>query len=48
VTPLRAVARTAASRVDGAAAPLREARRALHRLEKADAAGPAANWLSKT
>lgn len=48
VTHLRAVARTAASRVDGAALPLREARRAMHRLEKANAAAPTANWLHKT
>ena len=43
---LRAVARTAVSRVDAATTPLRDARRAMHRLEKT-AATPTANWLHK-
>lgn len=40
VTHLRAVAYTTASRVDAAAAPLREARRTVHRWEKAAAEMP--------
>jgi predicted nucleotidyltransferase len=43
---LRAVARMAATRIDGAAVPMREARRALHRHTKSiESAGP--NWLTK-
>jgi hypothetical protein len=45
VAHLRAVARLAAARVDRAAAPLREARRAMHRLDKSAAAVP---WLGKS
>ena len=37
---LRAVARMAAAHIDGAAAPVREARRALHRHTKAAASAP--------
>jgi hypothetical protein len=46
VTHLRAVARIAASRVDAAAGPMREARRALHRHSKSIEAGTP-NWLAK-
>ena len=46
VTHLRAVARAAASRVDAAAPPLRDARRALHRLEKSTTTH-AENWMNK-
>jgi hypothetical protein len=47
VAHLRAVARMAASRVDGAAAPMREARRALHRHAKNVEAGTP-NRLNKS
>lgn len=44
---LRAVARMAAARVDGAGLPMREARRALHRHTKS-VEGSTPNWLAKT
>jgi hypothetical protein len=43
---LRAVARLAATHVDHAAGPLRDARRAVHRSEKSRTAA-SANWLHK-